>query len=293
MSPASFGRGEGGPQKPKAKLPNIGQGQYIRFKGSLAGGSKAASYEFTVLAGENAPTVTDGFSNWNQVQRLQQVAVTTLAGYDPYTMTVPVRFDCYQQDWLDTQNGNANLHAAALEQDIQKLEWMGGRGKLFGPTGVGIAGVGDSPLVRVASIDSAGKQTPLIPPNAQGVQWVVSGIDYDTSPIRNAAGYRTRQDVTVTLMQWVQDQFSASADSSSARAVANGAVSGQYKTYTTTSALNTVQKLAAKVAPGDPTAASQILAANKSNTRIGTSVNKQLPTGTKLKVPLTVIQGLS
>lgn len=277
----------------KPKLPAIGQAQYIVFTGSLAGGNKSATQKFTVLAGDGAPTITDGYANWNTVARDQQVGMTTLAGYNPMALTVPIRFDCYQTDWLDTQNGRPNQHAFELEADIEKLDWMGGRGKLFGPSGIGIAGVGDSPLVTVASIDSQGSPTPLVPPTVHGLQWVVSAITWDPSPVRNNDGYRTRQDVTVALLEWVQDSFSASADSSSARAVATGAITDQYQVVVTTSALNTIQKIAGKYAAGNPTAPAQILAANKSNTRIGTSYTKQLPNGTRIKVPLTLIQGLS
>jgi hypothetical protein len=286
----------GGPavaKTPVVKLPQFLAGQYIVFAGSLVGGTKSAAYSFAVLAGDGAPTITDGYANYNIVARAQQVGMTVLAGYNPVSLTVPIRFDCFQADWVDSQTGKVNQTAAQLERDIQILDWMGGRGKLFAQDGgVGAPGIGDSPLVTVYSTDSQGYQTPLIPPTVQGLQMVVSAIAWDASPIRNTAGYRTRQDCTVTLLEWVQDRFSASADSSSARAKATGAVAGEYKTVTTTGSLNTIRKIAGRVA-NNPNSAWTILQANKGDTRVGTSVDKRLPTGTRIKVPTAVIKGLA
>ena len=278
--------GQGLAAKPKVVTTS---GQQIVFAGSLAAGKKSEAHSFTVLPSENAPTVTGGFAKINIVDRPQDVGLTIVGGYDPIAMDIAVRFDCVTADWFDSIQGSTNQPASDVERDIGILEWMGGRGKQFGVDRVGAPGQGDPPVVRVYSVDSQGVQRPLIPNIAQDVPFLVSNIVYDTNPARNARGYRTRQDVTVSLTQLVQDQFSGSASSSSARAQARGALGAQYKVVTTTSGLSTIRKIAGQVAH-DPNAGWAILAANKGNPRIGTSIDKLLPAGMKIKVPTAVIQ---
>src|ERR1039458_9022877 len=47
----------------------------------------------TVLAGEGAPTISDGWVKVAKVPRFQRVAFTVPEGWEPITMTVPVMFD--------------------------------------------------------------------------------------------------------------------------------------------------------------------------------------------------------
>jgi hypothetical protein len=254
------------------------QSQYIRFFGSLTNGkSPPEEKAFEVLAGEGGATATDGYAKWARVPRPQRVAMTVLEGYEPMTMTVPVIFDAVV----------ASRRREDIELNIQKLEWMGGRGVLF--QGVGKPGQGDSPLVQIETTDSTGRGTPLVPLQFQtaDLRWVVTGIAFDESPDRNHSGHRIRQKVTVTLTEHVSSP-GTSFDSSTTRRRAREAVAGQYRTFVTTDAVNTIERVAVRFAH-NLSATREISRANSGNRKIGSNPEKPLPRGTHVKVPLSAI----
>jgi hypothetical protein len=264
--------------------------QHIQFSGSLTNGKTNSTVPpFSVLAQDSvAPTVTGGFAKWNIVGRPQRVGFTVIDGYDPVTMTVPVMFDAVTYDPLSTANTGAEL-----ERDIQILEWLGGRGKLYASGGgVGAPGQGDSPLVSVASVNSQGIETNLIPPNCRDINWVVTGIDYDTGPLRNGAGDRVRQLVTVTLTQHIGAP-GTTFDSPSVRAKGNAAASG-YTYFTITAKDDTIRKIMSFRAHNPQlTAARTVLKLNEKALHFSRSVDadltKVLKLGDKIKVPNNLI----
>lgn len=178
--------------------------QLIHFYGYLHG---LETHHFQCLAGEQPPTHTGGFANVTNVTRPRSVDYTMVTDYPAITMDVPIRFDNWV-NWGKTVNPN-------VEEDISRLMWMAGLGKL----GPGKPQSGDPPIVKVAAFGATGKngQVPLIPPDLQDLEWIISSITWDTAPIRFDAamlnarnltlpiGTRARQDAVVSLVRWTPE----------------------------------------------------------------------------------------
>jgi hypothetical protein len=218
---------------------------------------------FSVLAGEGAPTATEGWVKVAKVQRFQRVSLTIPEGYDPYVMTVPIRFDAVA---LTKRRPN-------VEAQIQTLEWMAGRsrkGEIVGPP----------PQVMLYSTDADGNLTNLVPKQFQTVngssqQWYLGPITFDPNPLRDRGGDRLRQDATITLTEVVNTE----AAIQSQRAIRE-AVKGKFKVKYTDSAANTIKRVAKR--EGFPAAWKAILEANRN---LGTSGEKRLPNHTKVRIP--------
>lgn len=235
--------------------------QEVGFFGhTLTGEAKS----FTVLAGEGAPTPTEGWVKLQKVQRFQRTSVTVPEGYDPYVLTVPLLFDAV-----------ARTIRRNVEQDIQTLEWMAGRSPRGEPKG-------PPPLVMVYSTDSAGNLTNLVPKQFQTVpgasqQWYVGPIALDPNPLRNRPGDRIRQAATVTLTEAVNTEQSVQE----ARAKREE-VKGKFRVVHSTKAANTIKKVA--VSLGIAGAWKAILEANRGVT---TDPEKKLNPGTRIRIPET------
>jgi hypothetical protein len=155
-------------------------------------GNAQAALTFSVLAGDKAPTVKDGYANYTTVNRPERVGLTQFTGYNPVQLVVPIRFE-----------GVIGGAGADIEGDISLLERMAGRG-------IGADAVGAPPVVRVSVLSSLGVRVPLIPSNYQwspsntaAPVWRIETLDWDDDPLRNRAGNRIRQLATVTLQQHV------------------------------------------------------------------------------------------
>lgn len=258
-----------------------GRLQTITFAGQLTDGSTTYEYSFSVLAGAEAPTVMGGWAKWAVVDRPQRVGVTQLQGYDPLTLDVPVLFDSVVYPPVD---------GFTVEQQIEILEWMGGRGRLY--TGGHFSpGLGDSPLVTLITADAHGHQTELVPLSYQGASmpWLVIGIDYDQNPLRDEQGRRIRQAATVHLLQHVSGPNDTGNDSPSTRAHARQGQKGKFSSVTVRPGYRTYQEIATRFAH-NPTAAREILKANENVKKLKSvrSVNATLPTGARVRVPLSV-----
>lgn len=266
--------------------PNVGPrgvipAQTIQFVGSLTNGEALAEFSFDVLAGQGAPTVTAGFAKWSSIERPQRVSMTVLQGYDPITMTLPILFEA---------NSKSTAQQKAIEGDIQKLEWMGGRGMLYSHDGgVGRPGQGDSPLVQVFTTDSHGTRAPLIPLTYQtdDLYWVVDGLAFDANPMRNTAGVRVRQAVTVTLLEYVAGPNQTGFDSPATRARTRRALSHKATWFHTTQATNTLRLVAAHFAHPTTKATNAIRAANP-HVRLPHSIDAPIPVNTRLRIPATI-----
>jgi len=281
-----------GPAKRPNQYDPTTPAQRYQFVGTLASATPAGDKNlaavfdqqaFTVLAGEGGATITSGWAKWGVIDRPRRVGMTVLQGYDPIVMEVPVRFDdVVHQDGAD------------VERDIQKLHWMAGRGKLFAADGhVGASGIGDSPIVNVYSSDGHGRETPLIPPDVQGIDWVISGLVFDPNPSRGRDGYRIRQDATVTLTQFVAAPGN-SLDSPSVRARARRALRNQYAYFPVTAAHDTIRKIVTFDAHNPShDAAVEVLRLNKERLKLGSSVDApllpHLKPGARIKVPKAVV----
>jgi hypothetical protein len=156
-------------------------------------GELTSDASFSVLAGDRAPRIVGGYAKLSTVDRPDRVGLTKFDGYDPITMEVPIRFEAPP----------GSREGVDIEDDIQLLEWMAGRG-----VGEG-AGVGPPPVIRLSTTDASGRVVPLIPANYQFSKqnpsaplWRIQNpIDWDDEPLRNGGGNRIRQLATVTLYQ--------------------------------------------------------------------------------------------
>jgi hypothetical protein len=260
--------------------------QYIQFAGSLVSGARSVAHAFSVLAGDGSPTVTGGGAKVAIVDRPQRVGLTVVSGYDPLTLDIPIMFDAMAATSPRTPQD--------IESDIRKLEWMTGRGLLYNGE-IGSPGQGDPPLVRVFTANARGDRTPLVPVQYQtdNLYWLVSNVQWDANPDRAPSGYRLRQKATVTLTELVSNPFSTSSSSPAARAAAKKATAGKYRTFVTTNAVDTIKLVALKFAHNTShSAALAIVAANKANKHVGTSLSKKLRPGTHVKVPESVVKQL-
>lgn len=156
---------------------------------------------FKVLAGDNPPTIIDGYATWDVVDRSQRTGLTVFKGYPPIKMSVPIRFEAYLSG---TMLDGEPYNGAQVERDITLLERMAGRGAFVG------AAVGPPPVLVVSTRNEDGGAFPLIPYNYQvnaqnktPPTWVITGLTWDDGALRDDNGLRIRQLATVELTQFV------------------------------------------------------------------------------------------
>jgi len=176
-------------------------GRPIRIPDRLRG-----SMVLNVYAGDTAPTIVGGYAKVDIVARTERTGLSVFQGYDPITLSIPIRFESD-----DLSPSRTQKEGQQIEDDIQKLEMMAGRGIAEGSR----HGVGPPPIIRISTYDTDPKNPiPLIPINYQWapevnpnapVYWI-AGIEWDSDPWRNSAGNRVRQLATVTAMQYVSPQ---------------------------------------------------------------------------------------
>ncbi len=246
---------------------------YIIFVGELLG----EIVELEVLAAEAAPTPSAGYAKWMHIPRPQRKALTILEGYEPFTLTVPVLFDAVRA-------GEGKQHAGEdVEDKIQWLEWMGGRG--IKQTAGFQAGVGKPPLIQVYSAGGASseREFPLIPApfQTQNIKWFIDDITWDEHPLRSAGGARIRQSAVVRLVEYVIDPAGRKTPAKAS-----------YKVFRITPSLNTVEKLvkhwmAPKLLHEGKLreAVSETLKANVANKTIGSHPQKVLKNGIHVRIP--------
>ncbi len=239
--------------------------QYIVFVGRQGKQKRVVE----VLADEAAPTPSAGYAKWAHIQRPQRTALTVLEGYEPMTLTVPVLFDSIRDNGIREN----------VELQIQRLEWMAGRGILFQAPYK--PGVGKPPLIEVYSAKFEQRATELIPKpfETPNIKWYVDDLTFDEHPLRGTQGARRRQACVVKLVQYVQD----------ATAAEEGKEASSYTVKQTTSKLNTVHKLVAHFLVGPRSklgeAVKETMALNKNNKKIGSNPEKHLKVGTPVKIP--------
>lgn len=231
--------------------------------------SSTGGYSFTCLAGDGAPTITDGFAQINVVARPRQKAYTQPAGYNPIVMTIPIRFEAA------IVPSSPSTNAVAVERDIQILEGMAGRGKFVSSNQSVHTAEGDPPIVQVYGV-SAKSPSNLIPKNLHGLSWVISGLEYDQNPVRNHTGNRRRQDVTVTLTEWVRPPATTSSTTKTV-----------YSVYRTDVSLNTVAKIV-RFHTSARTAAKyrKVVSFSRDHGAKYKSYNQHLKLGTAVYVPI-------
>lgn len=143
----------------------------------------------TALRGLTPPAPTDGYGGWNLVSRPHRVALTEWVGVNPLTVAFSLIFD---------ESVNRDI-----EDDLATLERMAQPDGRVAPPVVTVHGV----------VPHADKD------------WVIGNLAWDPAPVYSPAG-RTRQEVTVTLLEHVSADLVPSA-----AAVARGQVATATKTY--------------------------------------------------------------
>jgi hypothetical protein len=163
----------------------------IRLPGTMRRGN---SFEAYADFGGRAPRIEAGYAKIEPVERPGRTGISHFTGYDPIRMSVPLTFFAWE---------SPNEHSGrpgAIEDRMDLLERMAGRGDFHG------ASRGTPALIDVSVLDNDNQHVWLIPQNYQWTSindsaplWRVVEIDWDDSPLRNSAGNRMRQDVTVTV----------------------------------------------------------------------------------------------
>lgn len=252
--------------------------QRIHFQGTLGvlGGKKSLfeEQEFDVLADNDGVVPVGGWPKIAKVARPQAVSVTVLEGWDPIELAIAVIF----LSGPDRED---------VELNIQKLEWMAGRGILFKGK-PGHPGKAPLPSIRIWSEDGHGHEVPLVPKQYQtkGLRWKVTDIAINKDVDRARSAHRTRQPVVITVLQ---DESSPTSASAVQRAALRGSVKGKFAEVEVGQGERTISQIAAALVKTPAERASltkAIINANKSNRKIGTNPEKQLPLHLRVKVPL-------
>jgi hypothetical protein len=135
--------------------------------------SAAPALSVTALRGPQPPTITDGYGGWTEVARPRRKALTEWDGLPTRKMDVQILLDGFSA-------------RRSIENDCTKLDRMGR------PAADGL----EPPVVRLTGAV----------PNTE-VAWLVQSIDWDATPdsgvIYDRGGFRTRQLVTLHLMEYV------------------------------------------------------------------------------------------
>lgn len=136
-------------------------------------------YNVRALMGEEAATVTAGYGGWVVTNRPRRVGISVWEGRSPYSMTLPLRLDGWKLD--DSVDGDIAI--------LERMALPFGEYKTPPPVSVS----------RPA-------------PHNQ-LDWVINNLEWGANIIRKD-GVRLRQDVTITLMEYVIDdilQFAGAA----------------------------------------------------------------------------------
>lgn len=136
---------------------------------------------------DGVPRVTQGYAQWEEVDRKKRLSLTNWTGFKPIAVELPL--------WLDDLTNERSV-----EDAIEILEAFAGRGKRR----PGYAG-GDYQEPPKLVVDTAG----VMPYDAHAfpsMRWVVQDLDWDDEQaITNDHGNRMRAPVVVQLLQYVTD----------------------------------------------------------------------------------------
>lgn len=276
----------------------------VRFVGvnTNAKGNRETNH-FRALANNDSIEAIEGYAIYARVKRPQRKSMTVLEGYEPMTIVVPLVFDESTAE-LVAETARWRGSKGTIEEDIQALEWMGGRGIRFKTPqegGVATPGEGNSPLVTITSTDSDGTEKYLVPEQFQTktLKWIVSapsgsGIEWDktvgSGVLRNDDGERIRQACTVTLTEYVQPVFDEGANSAAARSKARQKAEHEFSTVTipVDGRYYSLGEIAAFYC-ASKSARSELVKGNESNRAIGSNPAKRLKRGTRVKIPQTAL----
>ena len=120
--------------------------------------------QFSVLCGDNPPTITDGYGKWAVIDRPLRQGVSIPQGFNPARVKVELRFGVWDGRFGNKGWDVSTTAAEAVEQDIDDLHWMAGGNALGGP----------SPVVYMDAYTMTQNglaRTDLVPRQYHGVPW--------------------------------------------------------------------------------------------------------------------------
>lgn len=164
------------PAQPGSRLtspPSLGYVTFVSFSDNHA----ADGLEFTALLGDGSPTPKGGYAGWETIDRSRRVGLTEWKGVDPLSLEIPLLFDNFAD-------------GSSIELAIRQLEKMAGLS----------SDINEPPLV----IFDSGGVIPHDSSNASHLDWIVSDIQWGDAD-RNRYGNRIRQAVTLTVMEYIDD----------------------------------------------------------------------------------------
>lgn len=132
--------------------------------------SQAPNLTVTCLLGAEGAKVTGGYGGWVDVPRPRRLALTQWDGRSPFEMAVQLVLDAHADD------GSVEAQCSALERMALPPRSLA-----------------EPPVVRIKG-----------PVPHDDLTWVVNGIDWGAA-MRNDAGNRSRQEVTLTLKRYVAE----------------------------------------------------------------------------------------
>lgn len=217
--------------------------------------------------GMDAPKVVDGYAMWTLVPRKRRKALLEFTGKNPLAVEVSFLINRYDQQIKDENDGTARDKLSpglTTENQILLLEKFAGRGA---------GGMKEPPkLLWYAHAPHDNADNP-------GLLWVVERLEWGES-MRNDAGNRIRQWGTMTLREWVGDEFiSSAAEIARNRAREKGLTGGG--TYEIKKG-DTLQNIARRKL-GDARRWPEILKLNKKKLRDPKHLNKYV--GKKIRIP--------
>lgn len=133
----------------------------------------------TAWIGGDGPTVTGGFGGWEIIARPRRTAITQWRGREPIQMELPLVIDGY------TAERGSDRVTNSVEMTISRLERMAQP---------------HPPIVTPPQVRLEGSSANLIPHD--DLDWVIVALEFG-SHLRNQAGNRVRQEVTVGLLSHV------------------------------------------------------------------------------------------
>jgi hypothetical protein len=131
--------------------------------------------QVTARLAEDPPTLTEGFGGWDVVERPRRPPLTSFKAPPGRQLSLPLMFDAWRA-------------GVSIEGALGRLAQMGRPSSSDGET----------PQLRITA---RGGGVP-----GQGLTWVISAIEWGEKLV-NEAGDRVRQQVTLTLLEYVEDVY--------------------------------------------------------------------------------------
>jgi hypothetical protein len=128
----------------------------------------------TVRLADARPDVTAGYGGWAEVARPRRRPLSVWTGSPGLRMTLPILLDGFHD-------------GRSIERQIAQLERLG----------LPTAADGAPPRIRLVARGGAVPHTDRV--------WVVDSLTFGDGAIMNAAGDRTRQPATLSLLEWIAD----------------------------------------------------------------------------------------